>query len=330
MWGTTAPLRPSALRDSLAVIECRGQEKQPHPQLLSKSNSGPYCSVVSFCGFKSPGWRSLSPENSTKGQSFLHGLGRGLVTNVDCARKPRRGKGHLSASAAQRSFSRLEAVGREDSQVQVGEEDVGDQILEDWVALDVSEDIRRQGPDAVQVIVEKTGSNQRKITAKILIRASLEDVWALLTDYERLADFIPGLAVSEMLEKRGNGARLYQVGEQDIALGVKFKAKAVVDCEEKPSEVHPNLVRRDIDFNTIEGDFQIFKGTWRIEQVGGPSTFTTRTVGGRKEHRTFLYYILDVQPKIWLPVALVEGRLTSEVKTNLVCIRDKAQKGLAK
>lgn len=252
------------------------------------------------------------------------------MTNVDCARKPRRGKGHLSASAAQRSFSRLEAVGREDSQVQVGEEDVGDQILEDWVALDVSEDIRRQGPDAVQVIVEKTGSNQRKITAKILIRASLEDVWALLTDYERLADFIPGLAVSEMLEKRGNGARLYQVGEQDIALGVKFKAKAVVDCEEKPSEVHPNLVRRDIDFNTIEGDFQIFKGTWRIEQVGGPSTFTTRTVGGRKEHRTFLYYILDVQPKIWLPVALVEGRLTSEVKTNLVCIRDKAQKGLAK
>ncbi|KAG6550047.1 hypothetical protein Mapa_008561 [Marchantia paleacea] len=325
MWGTAA-----RLRDSLTVIECRGQEKQVHPHILCKSNSGPSCSVVSFCGSKSTGRRSLSTGNLTKGRNDLRGLERGLLANVECARKPRQGKRHVSASAAQKSSSRLEAVGGEDSQVRVGEEDVGNQNLEDWVALDVSEGNGRKGPDAVEVSVEKTGSNQRKITAKILIRATLEDVWAILTDYERLADFIPGLAVSEMLEKRGNGARLFQVGEQDIALGVKFKAKAVVDCEEKPSEVHPNLVRRDIDFNTIEGDFQIFKGTWRIEQVGGPSTFTTQTVGGRKEHRTFLYYILDVQPKIWLPVALVEGRLTSEVKTNLVCIRDKAQKGLAK
>jgi carbon monoxide dehydrogenase subunit G len=55
------------------------------------------------------------------------------------------------------------------------------------------------------------GNNTRKVEAKIAIHAPLEAVWGVLTDYDRLADHIPGLAESQVLERRPRGARLMQV-----------------------------------------------------------------------------------------------------------------------
>ncbi|GMP87304.1 hypothetical protein CsSME_00039737 [Camellia sinensis var. sinensis] len=61
-----------------------------------------------------------------------------------------------------------------------------------------------------EIEIEKIGNNCRRIRSMIAIEASLQTVWNILTDYERLADFIPGLAVSQLLEKRPNFARLFQ------------------------------------------------------------------------------------------------------------------------
>lgn len=36
--------------------------------------------------------------------------------------------------------------------------------------------------------------------ASVTIEASLEEVWQVLTDYERLPEFVPNLAISERLE----------------------------------------------------------------------------------------------------------------------------------
>ena len=36
--------------------------------------------------------------------------------------------------------------------------------------------------------------------------------------------------------------------------------------------------------------------------------------------------MVDVQPKAWLPVRLVEGRLSNEIQNNLVCVRNEAQR----
>lgn len=58
-----------------------------------------------------------------------------------------------------------------------------------------------------------------------------------------------------------------QMGQQSIALGLKFNAKAVLDCFEKELEILPHGRRREIDFKMVEGDFQLFEGKWSIEQV---------------------------------------------------------------
>lgn len=66
------------------------------------------------------------------------------------------------------------------------------------------------GGDGVEVEVAKVGRNRRRVQAQISVDATLETVWAVLTDYEGLAEFIPGLAVCKLVEKGEGFARLYQ------------------------------------------------------------------------------------------------------------------------
>ncbi|KAL8037176.1 hypothetical protein ABFX02_11G023100 [Erythranthe guttata] len=120
--------------------------------------------------------------------------------------------------------------------------------------------------DSIEIEIEKTGKNSRIIRSKVAVQASLQTVWNTLTDYERLADFIPGLAVSQLLEKRDNFARLFQIGEQNLAFGLKFNAKATIDCFEKDLQTLPYIQKRDIEFKMVEGDFQLFEGKWSVEQ----------------------------------------------------------------
>jgi len=65
--------------------------------------------------------------------------------------------------------------------------------------------------DGVCIEVMKLDKNSRRIESRISIQAPLSSIWNILTDYERLADFIPGLAVSQLLQKGDNYARLLQV-----------------------------------------------------------------------------------------------------------------------
>lgn len=62
-----------------------------------------------------------------------------------------------------------------------------------------------------EVEIEKVGTNSRRISAKIFVKSNAKAIWDVLTDYENLAEFIPNLAVNQLLEKRPNGALLLQV-----------------------------------------------------------------------------------------------------------------------
>ncbi|KAK6127115.1 hypothetical protein DH2020_039153 [Rehmannia glutinosa] len=181
--------------------------------------------------------------------------------------------------------------------------------------------------DNIEVEIEKTGKNSRRIRSKVAIQASLQAVWDILTDYERLADFIPGLAVCQLLDKRENFARLFQIGEQNLAFGLKFNAKGTIDCFEKDLQTLPFGQKRDIEFKMVEGDFQLFEGKWSVEQEvkWNAGDLPSDSVVGQ-EFQTTLMYIVNVKPKMWLPVSLVEGRLCKEIRTNLSCIRDEAEK----
>ncbi|KAL9242352.1 hypothetical protein vseg_016361 [Gypsophila vaccaria] len=180
--------------------------------------------------------------------------------------------------------------------------------------------------DGVVINISEIGKRCRRIESRVIINAGLQIVWGILTDYEKLADFIPGLAVSRLIDKRDNYARLFQIGQQNLPLGFKFNAKAVLDCYEKELEVLSYGLRRDIDFTMVEGDFDIFEGKWSIEQYDAEKCNDIRVANllEGKEHQTILSYVVEVKPKPWLPVGLIESRLCRDIKTNLCCVREEA------
>ncbi len=52
----------------------------------------------------------------------------------------------------------------------------------------------------------------------------------------------PGLAKNECLSRHPAGARLLQIGEQSLAMGLKFRARVVLDIEEHPTGLAEDLV----------------------------------------------------------------------------------------
>lgn len=45
-----------------------------------------------------------------------------------------------------------------------------------------------------------------------------------------------------------------------------------------------------------------------------------------QQYDTTLLYTVEVEPKMWLPVQLVEGRISREIQMNLFSIREEARR----
>jgi ribosome-associated toxin RatA of RatAB toxin-antitoxin module len=157
---------------------------------------------------------------------------------------------------------------------------------------------------AVEVQIEKIAERQRQITAKLPILQPVEQVWKVLTDYEALAEFVPNLTKSRLLEHPQGGIRLEQVGAGRF-LRFNFCARVVLDLEE--------YFPKKINFRMVEGDFKDFSGSWLLE----PYSLDQHTA-------THLCYSVKVWPKRTMPVGIIERRLSNDMRLNLLAIRQRA------
>ncbi|TVP64022.1 MAG: cyclase [Nodularia sp. (in: Bacteria)] len=157
-------------------------------------------------------------------------------------------------------------------------------------------------PD-VAVQVEKIAERQRQISAKIQIPHPVERIWKVLTDYEALSDFIPNLAKSCLLEHPQGGIRLEQIGSQRL-LKFNFCARVVLDLEED--------FLKKINFSMVEGDFKDFSGSWRLEPYSHG-----------EDRGTTLCYTIRVWPKLTMPITIIERRLSSDLRLNLLAIHQR-------
>jgi ribosome-associated toxin RatA of RatAB toxin-antitoxin module len=158
---------------------------------------------------------------------------------------------------------------------------------------------------AVAVQIEKIADRQRQISATIQIPQPVVQVWEVLTNYEALADFIPNLANSRLLEHPNGGIRLEQVGSQRF-LRLNFSARVVLDLEE--------YFPKEIIFQMVEGDFKDFSGSWRLEPY---------SLG--QETGTNLCYTVKVWPKRTMLVGIIERRLAKDLQLNLLAIRQRLE-----
>ncbi|MDF5708644.1 MAG: SRPBCC family protein [Nostoc sp. S4] len=157
----------------------------------------------------------------------------------------------------------------------------------------------------VEVQIQKLAQRHRQISAKVKIPRPVEQIWQVLTDYEALADFIPNLAKSRLIEHPGGGIRLEQIGSQRL-LNFNFCARVVLDLEE--------YFPKEINFRMVEGDFKDFSGSWCLEPY-----FVGDLIG------TNLCYTIQVWPKLTMPVSIIENRLSKDLRLNLLAIYQRVE-----
>jgi hypothetical protein len=190
--------------------------------------------------------------------------------------------------------------------------------------------------ELVAVRIDRTSPNSRRIAGEIVVPVPLDDVWAILTDYDDLARHVPNLVASRRLSDGGGDpgdgshrCRLYQRGAQKI-VGFEFGADVTMDMTERivvaggggggvgggggmksgvvgssSSSGAAGLFfpeERRIDFKCVDSQFfSEFDGTWRVvEMPDNPFT---------GESETTVSYTVEVRPKGPVPVAALEWRI---------------------
>ena len=204
--------------------------------------------------------------------------------------------------------------------------------------------------ELVPVRIERPSSNSRRILGEIVVPVPLDDVWAILTDYNRLSVHVPNLVESKIVERTSGGeqgdgsfrCRLFQRGAQKI-VGFEFGASVTMDMTEiayanlalpmggnvgLPSANGFGLSQKDerrIKFKCVESFFfNAFDGEWKVVEEMGEDGYP----------QVVLSYVVDVRPKGPVPVAALEWRIREDVPTNLRAVKkaamDVGQEGVLK
>ena len=112
--------------------------------------------------------------------------------------------------------------------------------------------------DRAVIRVTKEGDN-RFVRGEIRIEAPQDEVWEVLTDYDNLANFIPNMQKSRLLEGETDGPlKLEQISIWRVLI---FKKKVRVLL--RVFEHYPDRIA----FSQIDGDFHTYTGAWDIDRV---------------------------------------------------------------
>ena len=146
------------------------------------------------------------------------------------------------------------------------------------------------GPLDLQV--EREGA-LLKVTATIVAEAPAELCYAVIADFDHLAEFIPDLKSSRIVSGPGQPLRLRQVGEARGGFS-RYAIDVTLALTVDPP--------REITFMRVEGNLETMEGRW---QVRGNA------------RRCTIDYRADLQPTFWLPPILGPMIMRQQVEAQL-------------
>jgi hypothetical protein len=97
------------------------------------------------------------------------------------------------------------------------------------------------------------------ILAFIDVPADLAAAWQVLTDYNRLAEFVPDMHASRIVSKPGEPIQVYQRGKKSWLL-VDIPMELVFRMDETPSS--------SIRFRMLSGNIRGMQGEWQLSPFG--------------------------------------------------------------
>ncbi|KAH9621385.1 hypothetical protein KSS87_007199 [Heliosperma pusillum] len=156
--------------------------------------------------------------------------------------------------------------------------------------------------------VEVVSWRERRIKAEISVNSDVDSVWNALTDYERLADFVPNLVYSGRIPCPYPGRIWLEQRGLQRALYWHIEARVVLDLQEFMNS--PN--DRELHFSMVDGDFKKFEGKWAVKSK-------------RRSSSTTLSYEVNVIPRFNFPAIFLERIIRSDLPVNLRALACRAE-----
>nr|CAB3497540.1 unnamed protein product [Digitaria exilis] len=161
----------------------------------------------------------------------------------------------------------------------------------------------------VKCDVDVVSWRERRIIGSVAVAADVDTLWQVITDYERLADFIPNLVHSGRIPCPHEGRIWLEQRGLQRALYWHIEARVVLDLQEVPDSING----RELHFSMVDGDFKKFEGKWSIRS-------------GPRSSSAILFYEVNVIPRFNFPAIFLERIIRSDLPVNLRALACRAEK----
>jgi len=141
-----------------------------------------------------------------------------------------------------------------------------------------------------------------RINASLRVDAPHHTAWQVLTDYHKLARFVPGMQTSQIVSRPGEALLLKQTGQSGFLL-FALPIEVVVRITETPLEV--------IRFEAVGGSFKNKRGEWRIKG---------------QDDATLLVYQASIAPGFWMPPLIGPAVMGQDVRSKLMGLAQEMQR----
>ena len=141
----------------------------------------------------------------------------------------------------------------------------------------------------VTVKVERQ-ENAFQVEANLLVAVDKGIAWQVLTDYDNLASFVPGMRSSRIVSAPGEPLLLEQKGESGFLL-----FRAPIEVVSRVEEAPLNTIR----FQSVGGNLKNQSGEWALE---------------RHDHATRVSYRANITPGFALPPLIGPAIVSRDVR----------------
>jgi len=135
------------------------------------------------------------------------------------------------------------------------------------------------------------------------VHAAPAAVWKILTNYERMPEFVPDLKTTKVLSRSGNRAVIEQYGTARF-LFLRRAIQLVVQATEEPMSA--------IDINLVSGDMKVYNCRWEL--------VPTETGGTR------ILYTGKLVPKFYVPGMLGANIIRSDIERMMHAVLERLEK----
>ncbi len=149
------------------------------------------------------------------------------------------------------------------------------------------------------ISLERNDDDIIDASGSIYVRSIPETIWAVITDYDNLANTMPKVKKSSVVEDNGNVKIIEQTSKTGVLfIKIKFSTRMTI------TETFPDT----LSFDLISGDFETFNGRWVLTPHN-------------EENGTFLNWSAKVKPDFSAPGFIIDAVQKRDLRELLETIK---------